>query len=338
MTDIFHAVYGLRIRTDDPIPGLAEAGERGAFDLDVHLRPGTFPHDRHFWSGATACDEGSYQNGGPAWRMWRLDGGGGFRIRYADGTDFLIDASGTQVWARWDHPMTLEDTATYLLGPILRRVLMLRGVLCLHASAIVLDGRAVALAGPMGSGKSTTAAAFARRGAAVLTDDLVALATRGEEFLVQPGPRLIRLWPDVSEAVSGSPDALPRLTPNWDKRFLPLEAAASSTEPAPLAAIYLFAGASTDRTAPRLTPLSARDALIGLVAESRCAYPLDSSQLGAEYRMLGRLRQSVRIRRLVPHTSLDRLQQLCDVIEEDVHVHAPGRVKGQPASLAGAAP
>ena len=39
-------------------------------------------------------------------------------------------------------------------------VMLLRGIVCLHASAIAIDDEAIALLGPAGSGKSTTAAAF----------------------------------------------------------------------------------------------------------------------------------------------------------------------------------
>jgi hypothetical protein len=252
------------------------------------------------------------------WRMWRLDDGY-YRIAYADGTDFIINAEGTTISATWHDPLTVDDTATYLLGPVLRRVLGLRGVLCLHASAIVIDGRAVVLAGQRGAGKSTTAAALAARGMPVLSDDLVALLPCGEKFLVQPGYRLLRLWPDVSEALCGRADALPCLTPNWDKRFLALSEQTFAPSPVPLSAIYLFDQARAGEDAPFADTLSPRDALIGLITNSRSHAPLNSSLLANEYRMLGRVRQAVTIRRLVPHESLDRLQRLCDVIEQDVH-------------------
>jgi hypothetical protein len=192
-------------------------------------------------------------------------------------------------------------------------------VLCLHASAIVIDGRAVVLAGPRGSGKSTTAAAFAARGMPVLSDDLVALSPCGEAFLVQPGYRLLRLWPDVSEALCGRADALPLLTPNWDKRFLALSEQTFAPAPAPLSLIYLFDQARAGEEAPFIEPVSPRDALIGLITNSRSHAPLNSSLLANEYRILGRVRQAVTIRRLVPHERLDRLQHLCDVVEQDVH-------------------
>lgn len=315
MTDVFHSVYGLRVRASCAIPGLAVDREPLRVDLEVHLQEGT-PAARE------GAGDSTDERGEPAWRRMA---DGGYRIRYADGTDFLIDAAGGHVWARWEHPMTLEDTATYLLGPILRQVLGLRGVVCLHGSAVVIDGCAVALVGPAGSGKSTTAAAFAVRGIPVLSDDLVALSPCDDAFLVQPGYRLVRLWPDVSHAVLQSAGALPCLTPNWDKRFLALTGPAFADVPVALAAIYLIAGERGTDDAPFVAPVSARQALMELVANGRSADAVDGSLLAHEYRTVGRLRQAVRIRRVVPHESLDRLQPLCDVIIADVrhHICAP---------------
>ena len=62
-----------------------------------------------------------------------------------------------------------------LLGPVLGWVLHLRGLLVLHASAITWHGKTIALIGDKGAGKSTTATAFLRAGARLLTDDLLAI-------------------------------------------------------------------------------------------------------------------------------------------------------------------
>jgi dephospho-CoA kinase len=60
--------------------------------------------------------------------------------------------------------------------------MLLRGVVCLHASAVAIGDEAIALLGPAGSGKSTTAAAFAERGYSVLAEDVVTLDDRGDHF------------------------------------------------------------------------------------------------------------------------------------------------------------
>ena len=93
---------------------------------------------------------------------------------------------------------------------------------CLHASAVAIEGRAVAIVGPSGAGKSSTAAAFARLGYPVLSDDIVALTGDGQRFHVQPAYPRVRLWPSAVTSLFGSRDALPRIVPDWEKRYLPL--------------------------------------------------------------------------------------------------------------------
>ena len=50
-----------------------------------------------------------------------------------------------------------------------------RGLIRLHAAAVTCEGRAIALPGPMGTGKSTLAAALVRRGLGYVTDEVVAI-------------------------------------------------------------------------------------------------------------------------------------------------------------------
>jgi len=109
-----------------------------------------------------------------------------FKLHYSDGTEFIIDRKGTEVWCVWPDTLTLEDAVVYLLGPVLGFVLRLRGITCLHASAISVGDRAVVLLGPAGAGKSTTAAAFAKLGYPVLSDDVLALSDQNTTFLAQP--------------------------------------------------------------------------------------------------------------------------------------------------------
>jgi len=125
--------------------------------------------------------------GTPCLRVSRGLPGGWFRSRYADGTEFLIDAAGSEIWSTWPTGSTIEDAAAYLLGPIFGFALRLRGTPCLHASAVRVRSAAVALMGPGGAGKSTMAAVLARLGAAVVTEDVLPLTDREGRWFVEPG-------------------------------------------------------------------------------------------------------------------------------------------------------
>ena len=111
----------------------------------------------------------------------------GSRIRVT-GADFAGVAEADARSGRCLVPQRLVDDpqllAAELLDPILLFLLTRSGRTPLHAAGIVINGTAVLLSGPGGSGKSSLAHAAARRGLPILSDDTV---------YVQLQPRL-RFW------------------------------------------------------------------------------------------------------------------------------------------------
>jgi hypothetical protein len=248
----------------------------------------------------------------------RLPASGHYRFDYADGTCIVIDAGGSRIWAIGPPAATIEDTAAYLLGPALGFALHLRGIACLHASAVDVDGSAVAFVGPAGAGKSTLAAAFARRGHAVLTDDVAALTDLGHRFEIRPAYPRVRLWPASVSLLFGASDALPRLTPTWDKRYLPLEGSYRfAAKPLPLVALVLL-GEHDACDSPRLRRLAPASAMMGLVRNGYAARLLDAGQRAHEFDVLGRLAAHVPVHLLEGHGDPARLDRACEL----VRVHA----------------
>ncbi|GAB6039433.1 hypothetical protein [Endothiovibrio diazotrophicus] len=127
---------------------------------------------------------------------------------------------------------------TFLFGAILGLICHQRGRPILHASCVEIDGRAVALAGPSGMGKSTLAAALMARGHRVLSDDLCLIDLDGPVAI--PTFRRLKLWRDSSEALQIDTAALPRVRPELEKYELPLDEDFCS-RPVPLAAVALLA-------------------------------------------------------------------------------------------------
>ena len=72
-----------------------------------------------------------------------------------------------------------------------------------HASAAVLDGRAIVMPGPMGAGKSTLVAALVRAGLGYLTDEIVALDPA--TGVVVPYPKYLSLGPALAHLVPDLP-------------------------------------------------------------------------------------------------------------------------------------
>ncbi|MES2979222.1 MAG: hypothetical protein V4731_12430 [Pseudomonadota bacterium] len=252
----------------------------------------------------------------PTLRALRGRQSGDIHLHYLDGTNVSIKVSGSHVRASTPPGQTIEDTAAYLLGPVMGLVLRLRGIHCLHGSAVAIDGRAVAFVGPSGAGKSSTAAAFARLGYPVLTDDVLALTDMGKRFEVRPAYPRVRLWPEAATALFGG---LPKMTPTWEKRFLALDGDhyRFQAEPLPLAAIYFLDPRLSVQGAPQVASVAPAEALLRFVGDSYAANYVYHSVRPAEFEMFSRLVTSVPLRRIAAADDFASIDAFCESILAD---------------------
>jgi hypothetical protein len=321
----YSSAYGLSLASNYPIPGTwAHPQSQTA---DTYIRLGVAPPltVSHGTTGPPWYISDERQGDEPALRVWRAADGSSYTMLYSDSTLFVVDRLGSQVWTTWAPHSTLADTAVYLLGPVLGFVLRLRGLACLHASAVAIDGRAVVLLGPAGAGKSTTAAAFNALSYPLLTEDVVALDSGKAGFHVLPGYPQVRLWPDSVALLFGSPDALPRLTPTWEKRAL---GGTSSrlrfqAEALPIGAIYVLSGAAGANTETSngdgIAPIGGAEALITLLANTYVGYLLEPALRRREFEVLAQLASAVPLRQ-VPSTAARHhpVHELCALILRDL--------------------
>ena len=99
--------------------------------------------------------------------------------------EYLLDRTGTRLWCS---PGGEEPAwERFLVGQVLPFAALLSGLEIFHASAVELDGGALAIAGPSGAGKTSVALALCELGAAFLADDVLALEIAGEQLLAHPG-------------------------------------------------------------------------------------------------------------------------------------------------------
>lgn len=311
-----YSAFGLALRSSLPIPGLNAVEDRSAADITIWMDarpPGLAGHEAaRLWYPTARNDEHA-----DGLKVWRLCDGPFFRFQYADATEFFVNQTGTEVYATWPDSSTLEDSSIYLLGPVLGFALSLRGITCLHASAVAIRGQAVALLGAGQAGKSTTAAAFAQLGYPVLTDDVAPLIERGGVTHLQPAYPQLRLWPDSVALLYGSGDALPPLTPTWTKRALDLSSHgyAFQSEPLPLAAVYVL-GDRGDRGQPSIEPVAGRDRLRTLLAHSYVGYLLDRNMREQQFLTLTRAFR-IPMRRVISADGASQVFRLCSRILEE---------------------
>jgi hypothetical protein len=320
---IAYRVYGFTLASNVAIPALGPPLSRESAFPDTYCEIGdlpgwaayalTLPQNRVPMSRSCSGEDGwSFQLSEYGDRRF-------FRLSYGDGACFVIDAETRRIWAACPGSLTFEDLTTYLVGPVMGFVLRRRGVLTLHASCFCVGGHAFALCGGAGAGKSTTAAALALREIPILCEDVAALRERQRGFWAAPGYPRVNLWPESVKGLLGTADALPRITPTWGKRFLPLdgETAKFESQERPLAAIYLVAPRTNDEGAPRIETPSQREAALLLVQNTYMNYLLDGTQRAQEFDSIAHVVSSVAVRRLIPHRDPSRIGTMCELLEAD---------------------
>jgi hypothetical protein len=258
--------------------------------------------------------------GVPVVQVWEV-GEDILHVAYCDGTEFWFDREVTTLWVQWLKTSSFDSMLTYLLGPVFGLLLRLKGVLCLHASAVVVEGSAVVFAGREGSGKSTTAAEFAQQGYAVLSDDVVAITQCSpNNYEVIPAYPRLNLWPASVKLIYGDEDALPAIVENWDKKYLALGAQGSARfedRPIPLGAVYVF-DESVEASGLFTVKLSQRASLMAIVANTYAANLLDAEQRAQEFAFLSKLVERVPVRRLNPRRGEWSVAQLCKALRADL--------------------
>ena len=196
-------------------------------------------------------------------------------------------------------------------------ILRLRGLVPLHASAVVVQDRAVLFAGAGGVGKSSIAAAFALLGYPVLSDDIVVMSHSGGCVLAHPSHARLSMWPDSASSLFAT-ESLPAHSPIYAKRRLDLfeHGFRYHEGPLPVGMICVLATRDASRRRPVIRALRPQTALMKLVSHTYGNYLLDASMRAHEFDVLGRVAVSVGVCELSLGTGLDALVEDCRVLAE----------------------
>lgn len=234
--------------------------------------------------------------------------------------EFVISERGASVMAARSENVLVEDVIELLMSQVFSCLLAQRRLTCLHSSVVETQHCVLALVGAAGAGKSTTAMALRKRGAAVLSDDVAVLRERGRRFSVSVGVPRVRLRPDAARTLTGS---LTGLEPIWahefdtrDKRYLetsPPDAVGPFERE--LDAVCVLAASGAAREEAALRPLTPTEALPRLMANRHMADFLDRDSHARDFERLARLAATVPTAELLRPRGLAAIEQTVAVIE-----------------------
>ncbi len=233
-------------------------------------------------------------------------------LRWPGLFEFAVYASGNEVRCRKLGRTSLESFHTYLLGQVVSFALLKQGIEQLHATVVAFDGRALALTGDCGRGKSTLAAALLRRGGKLLVDDMLVLKRSGETVLAMPGPPRLKLLPDSAKRAGLSSGKAVPMNPLVAKKIFPIRDAQS--EPVPLDNMYVLAAPNprTKRITIRRCPPAAACAQV-----IAAAYNLDMTLAGratTQLQWAASIANSVPVSMLSYPRDLKRLDEVADTL------------------------
>lgn len=302
-------IYGRSVVCDRPLPEL-QVAEGPAFREAISVRLtaselGTDTNARWFLESADP--------GGNVWlRCARV--GSEYLLRYCRVADFMINRSEIRCVrvVRETSEVTLRHV---LLDGVLPLFMNLVGQDGLHATAVATEQGVVAFTGAAGAGKSTLAAAFVREGHELFCDDCLLLERRDEVFGI-PGYWGLRLWSDSQTALRLDDERSAQT--NFKTRSLTSRARdLLCRKPMRVTRIYQVKREPAD-SAPRIAPLTGREAVAQLI---RASYRLDvddTQMLARQFRLLSQLADQSPVKALIVPNDFKALPIVRNLILEDL--------------------
>jgi hypothetical protein len=265
----------------------------------------------------------AFMSGAEPFHIWRLPGGAawaefrrtpwGYHLRFPDFAEFQISADGGHVDG-FPAPGIESATVEHLyLNQVLPLALGRRGKLVIHASAVDVNGEALAFLAESGRGKSTLAAALAMKGYRFLSDDSLVIETEGGQHFALPSHPSIRLWQD-SEAHLLDKDAVkaPPVSYTSKMRFLAGDALTYCREPRRLRAAYVLGPG--EASAPVIKPISGAESFIAWTQQAFVLDMEDRAQISEHFEAATRLAAEIPCFDLDYPRSFARLPETLDAI------------------------
>jgi hypothetical protein len=174
-----YRAFGLNIRSEITLHELSETSVSGIanIDVDIVVKDLTDDWNKYVLNGETYLVKENLI-------LFRIEDTAIFCIK--DGKEIFISPS---------QNCQLDKLKLFLLGTCFGALLIQRGILPLHGSAIEVNGKVYAIVGNSGAGKSTLASAFIKRGYKLLSDDVIPVViNNNNDPVVNPSYPQQKLW------------------------------------------------------------------------------------------------------------------------------------------------
>ena len=303
-----YALYGLTLKSAVPLPCQTAEPSLASPDITlVECGPGEIEQacrqerisfrEEGFWQSSIFAD-------------------GSAHVAWKEHFEFVVSAGAEQILWRKLQNVPNEVFFTYFLGQVFSYCLLARGVEPLHATAMLVNDQAIAFLGDSGAGKSTLAATFLQKGYTLLTDDVLALAFKGEGVWVRPGIARVKLNPDSADAVFSGRRSIP-MNSFTNKMIFALQDSQHGNREVPLRALYVLPH-KPSQSRIMVRRLSGRASFLPIVQNTFNDTVLHPDRLKQQFAFAARLASLIPIKRLSYPRRLDLLPSVADAILTDV--------------------
>lgn len=294
MAPYHYRLSGLRIDSPLLLPGLQEE-EAGSFPPDV-----TF----ELVPPSTGSDEATPH--GPHRFSFVVPRVGLYTI--TDGCRIKLECS---------EACSADDVRLFLLGSAFGALFHQRRLLPLHASAVCIDGRGVAVLGRTGAGKSTLAACLLGRGHDLIADDVCVLDEMGFGIAVSPGVCRLRLSEQASTLI---PDwTLSKPLGHYASGKYEVSVARRISRKVPLGHLFVLEECSENK--PILFEKKQADSALGLLLEHiyRSEFSMYMGCMGETFRLSAATVNTIPLSIIRRPRAFSRLHDVARQIEKETN-------------------
>jgi hypothetical protein len=302
-----YQMFGISFRSEIPL----SFPEQSTGVADITLKLASAQWFENASGGARPSPEGV------GWYERVVCRNGSDYLRWPGLFEFLVSPDGRTIACRPLENSSAESFQSYLLGQVLSYALIKQGHEPLHATAIVIDGAAVAFLGASGQGKSTLAAAFLSAGCRLLTDDLLVIRDVGGVLCGFPGPPRIKLFPGAARRFLPDEASLARMNPDSNKFIIGLPPKYVHPTTAPVRACFILDGLDDGKL--QITTLSGAPSCMALLGATFNKRLVGAARLQRQFVTARHWAERIPVKRVRYAWRIDAIEDVVRAISEDVN-------------------